>query len=217
VKSSCQFCKSTSPVSVLHGTNLYSTNVLLCFVTSLSLHWVPYIDAPRTCITENTPHDRYPLLLCDVSARALYCNGSGTDLWQTRHVTATHSYVTSPRTRKLCAGCVATAYARTQRKPLHRIFTWSVRWKAPTGPLPNNALRKSITVYTVMDLLKGTFFASRNSRPSSCKSHFHLLRLTSLHDFRVLENIYPKIYQLGSQETTDLWRNFNLCVSLRLR
>jgi hypothetical protein len=113
-------------------------------------------------------------------ARALHGNGPGTDLQQTRHMTATHSCMTSPRTRKLRTRCVATVHARTQRKHFHRIVAWRVCWNAPTGPLPSSGLSKSIAVY-----LKVLSFASRNWWPSSLKSHSHLLRVSSLHDFSV--------------------------------
>jgi hypothetical protein len=127
MKSSCRFffnhlgmpmqlSGSNSPVSVLRGTNLYSTN--LCDSPRPIYDWlIPfydsrYIDAARTCITENT------------------C-----------HVIATHCCDVTVRAR-----CIATVRARTQRKHFHRTVAWRVCWRVFIGPLLSNALSKSVTL-----------------------------------------------------------------------
>jgi hypothetical protein len=128
-----QFSNSNSPVSVLHGTNLYSKNLpdSLCHIYDSR-----YIDAARRRIAGNT---------CHVIATHC-CVTSPPTRENTRHVFTTHCCVTSPRMRNLHGHCIATVRARTQRKHFNRIIAGRVCWNVYTEPPPSNAFSKSVTI-----------------------------------------------------------------------
>jgi hypothetical protein len=77
-----QFSNSNSPVSVLHCTTLYSTN-LISAANALSV----YRRGTDMHHRKHMPRDRYPLLLCDNAhrhaARELYGNGPCADTKKT--------------------------------------------------------------------------------------------------------------------------------------
>jgi hypothetical protein len=72
-------CLPSSPVSVLHGTNLYSTNLR---DLQRHIYYTRYIDAARICIAENMSRDRHSLL-CDVQRAP--CIATAIALTQRKH------------------------------------------------------------------------------------------------------------------------------------
>jgi hypothetical protein len=174
---STKFSNSNSLVSILHCTNLYCSLLTRQSISTSHHYPIPLQRIYNTFTVNKSSNHTLSLhrltstmnfsWLSPTASCTLSYSGNlviypqhGHPSQETRHVTATHCCVTSPRkTENTCHAipthycvkplrirCIATVRARTQRKHFHRVVAWRACWKAFNEPLPGNALSKSVTI-----------------------------------------------------------------------
>jgi hypothetical protein len=159
MKSSCyffnrlgiptQFSDSNSPISVLHGTNLYSlTSSIYFHLSSLSVSWQRIYNTFTMDTSSNhtislhrptsnsSSTTNFPRLFLTANCLELWTASFGIRLsykhsaqipQKTQSLLLRHTGYHVMATVVLCMCCIATVHARTRRKHFHSIFAWRMR------------------------------------------------------------------------------------------